>query len=55
MCKRCIDIDNKIDRYRRITLFTDELTRERVAGLIDDLQAEKATLHPEQRKTVPRI
>jgi hypothetical protein len=49
MCQRCIEIEDKIGRYRRLTTLTDELTKERIAELIDDLKQEKAALHPEQQ------
>jgi hypothetical protein len=51
MCDKCDELDKKIDQYRRILLsIGDQITVERLAGLIGDLQAQKATLHPEQKQ-----
>jgi hypothetical protein len=47
MCERCIEIDSKIERYQRLTAFTDQLTRDRIAELVGDLRREKAALHSE--------
>ena len=49
MCEKCADIDNTIERYRRILLaIGDQLTIDRTKEMIADLQAQKAALHPEQ-------
>jgi hypothetical protein len=49
MCEKCTDIDNTIERYRRILLaIGDQLTIDRTKEMIADLQAQKAALHPEQ-------
>jgi len=49
MCDKCTDIDNTIERYRRILLaIGDQLTIDRTKEMIADLQAQKAALHPEQ-------
>ena len=51
MCDQCDELDAKIERYRRIVEpVVDPLTKERVNKLIEDLKAEKAKLHPEQKK-----
>jgi hypothetical protein len=49
MCEQCVEIDQMIERYRRITkAINDSLTVERAKELIADLKAKKAALHPEQ-------
>jgi len=51
MCKRCSELDDKIQHYQRIsTHLTDQLTLDGIAGLIKQMLAEKATLHPEQEQ-----
>lgn len=50
MCKRCAELDGKIEHYQRIsTHMTDQLTLDGIAGLIKQMMAEKAALHPEQK------
>ncbi len=50
MCEKCDELDEKIEHYRKILLsIGDQITVERLAGLIGDLQTQKATLHPEQK------
>jgi hypothetical protein len=51
MCDKCNELDKKIEHYRLILLsISDQITVERLAGVIGDLQAQKATLHPEPRQ-----
>jgi hypothetical protein len=51
MCDKCVEIEKKIEHYRRIvSRVMDPLTNERVAELITDLEAQKAALHPEREK-----
>jgi hypothetical protein len=51
MCKRCSELDDKIQHYQRIsTHLTDQLTLDGIAGLIKQMLAEKAALHPEQEQ-----
>jgi hypothetical protein len=51
MCDKCDELDKKVEHYRRILLsIGDQITVERLAGVIGDLQAQKATLHPEQKQ-----
>jgi hypothetical protein len=50
MCERCAELDGKIEHYQRIsTHVTDQLTLDGIAGLIKQMLAEKAALHPEQK------
>jgi hypothetical protein len=50
MCERCVELDGKIEHYQRIsTHVTDQLTLDGIAGLIKQMLAEKAALHPEQK------
>jgi hypothetical protein len=49
MCDKCVEIDEKVEHYRRlVALITDQLTNERLGELIADLLAQKVALHPEQ-------
>jgi hypothetical protein len=51
MCDKCAKLDKKIEHYRGMTLaIGDQLTVERIKALIEDLQAQKAVLHPEQEQ-----
>ena len=51
MCGKCAEFDKKIDHYRQMVLSNgDQVTVERIEALIADLQAQKATLHPEQKQ-----
>jgi hypothetical protein len=51
MCDKCVKLDERIDRYRRISSsITDQLTIDRIKDLIAELQAQKATLHPEREE-----
>ncbi len=51
MCDKCQELDKKIEHYRSLVArVTDQLTNERVAKLIEEMQAQKAALHPEQEK-----
>lgn len=51
MCGKCAELDKKIDHYRQMLLsIDDQVTVERIEALIADLQAQKATLHPEQKQ-----
>jgi hypothetical protein len=51
MCDKCAELDKKIEHYRLIPLsIGDQITVERIEALIEDLRAQKATLHPEQKQ-----
>lgn len=52
MCDKCIDLDDKMEHYRRIaSRINDQLTLDRIKELIAELENEKAALHPEQPKS----
>jgi hypothetical protein len=49
MCEKCTEIDQMIERYRRILLsISDQVTVDRTRQLIADLRDQKAALHPER-------
>jgi len=51
MCDKCAELDEKIEHYRGLRpRITDPQTTEGLRKLIDDMQAQKAALHPEQEK-----
>jgi hypothetical protein len=48
MYDKCTEIDDTIERYRRILLaIGDQVTVERTKELIGELEARKAALHPD--------
>jgi hypothetical protein len=51
MCDKCIELDKKLEQYRRIaSSITDQLTIDRLNKLIRDTVAERAKLHPDQKQ-----
>jgi hypothetical protein len=47
MCEKCANIDRKIAHYRGLTVaIGDRLTVDRINALIEELQTQKAALHP---------
>ena len=49
MCDRCVELDEKIAHYQRISLaITDQLTLDGIKEAVEKLGAAKAALHPEQ-------
>jgi hypothetical protein len=49
MCEKCVALDAKIDRYQRMArMITDQRTLDGIAKAIEEANAEKAALHPEQ-------
>jgi hypothetical protein len=51
MCEKCVQIDQKIERYRSVVRsITDQLTVDGVKKLIAGLEAQKAALHPERQQ-----
>lgn len=52
MCAKCDKIDAKIIRYKRIaSQLNDKVLQEGLTGLLEQLMAEKASLHPTVDKT----
>jgi len=50
MCDKCQELDKKIERYRHLmTRINDQLAREGIEKLIEEMQAQKAAFHPEQK------
>jgi hypothetical protein len=51
MCEKCVEIDKKIERYRRILQsIGDKITVDRSKELIAVLEGQKAALHPERAR-----
>jgi hypothetical protein len=49
MCEICEELDNKIERYRNLIAWVaDAQTQEGIGKLIEEMQAQKAALHPER-------
>jgi hypothetical protein len=49
MCDKCIELDDKIEHYERISVsINDERTIDRIKKLVEQMKAQKAALHPEQ-------
>jgi hypothetical protein len=49
MCEKCVEIDGKIEHYRQLSgLITDQPTLDGIKRLIEQMEAEKQALHPEQ-------
>jgi hypothetical protein len=49
MCDKCTELDDRIERYLRISSsINDQLTIDRIKELIEDVRAQKAALHPDQ-------
>jgi hypothetical protein len=56
MCDKCDELDKRIEHYSRMLLsIGDQITVERIKALMGDLQAQKATLHPEQNSRPPQV
>jgi hypothetical protein len=50
MCEKCVEIDQKIERYRRLQQsILDQYTVDQTKQLVAELEGQKAALHPEQR------
>jgi hypothetical protein len=51
MCGECERIDVMIEHYREmLNPAVDQFTQGMVAALIEDLKADKVTLHPQEEK-----
>jgi hypothetical protein len=49
MCDKCVELDGKIEHYRRLSSrITDQPTLDGIKKLIEEINAQKAVLHPEQ-------
>lgn len=54
MCAKCDEIDDEIIRYKRIGSRTnDKILLEGLAGLLEKMMAEKASLHPDEPSRDP--
>ena len=50
MCDKCIELNKKIEHYRTISMrIYDDKTIEGIRKLIAEMEAERASLHPEGR------
>lgn len=50
MCDKCDEIDRKIAHFKDLAArILDPQTRDGIAELIAEQEAQKATLHPEQK------
>ena len=51
MCDKCIELDKRTAHFKDLAMrIMDPQTLEGARKLIEDLQAQKAALHPEQKK-----
>jgi hypothetical protein len=51
MCKKCTELDRKIEHYQRLTSsIIDQRTIDGIDQLIKNMEAEKARLHGEPNK-----
>jgi len=50
MCDKCIELDDKIEHYERISVsINDQVTIDRIKKLVEQMKAQKAALHPERK------
>jgi hypothetical protein len=51
MCEKCAELDSKIEHYRFMaSRITDQAMHDGIKELIEQMQAQKVALHPEQSK-----
>jgi beta-phosphoglucomutase-like phosphatase (HAD superfamily) len=51
MCEKCIEIDDKVERYQRLSSrINDQPTIDGIKELIEQMKAEKVALHPAQKQ-----
>jgi beta-phosphoglucomutase-like phosphatase (HAD superfamily) len=51
MCEKCVELDSKIERYQRMaSRVTDQPLLDGIKELIEQMQALKVALHPEQEQ-----
>jgi hypothetical protein len=55
MCDKCVELDKKIERYRRVSSsLADQTTIDRIKALIDELQTQKSSFTlSRNRKAIP--
>jgi hypothetical protein len=47
MCERCREIDERVEHYRQLAAgLTDRQSLDAIENIINELQQEKAALHP---------
>jgi hypothetical protein len=50
MCDKCVELDEKIAHYERIrSSINDQLTIDRIKELVEQMQAQKSDLHPDDQ------
>jgi hypothetical protein len=50
MCEKCAELDAKIEYYRNLSAkILDQPMLDGIKALIEEKQAQKAALHPEQK------
>jgi hypothetical protein len=48
MCEKCVEFNGKIEQCERLAASVgDDLTIDRMKGLIEEMKIQKAELHPE--------
>jgi hypothetical protein len=51
MCDKCVELDRKIEHYRKLSLaISDRLTVEGITDRIKEMEARKLEFHPEQNE-----
>jgi hypothetical protein len=51
MCEKCTELDSKIEHYRFMaSRIADQAMLDGIKGLIEQMQAQKVALHPEQEQ-----
>jgi hypothetical protein len=51
MCETCVELDKKIEHYRNMaSRITDQQMLDGIKVLIEQMQAQKVALHPEQKE-----
>jgi hypothetical protein len=51
MCDKCVELDEKIEHYRKLaSAVSDRITVERIADLIKSMEARKLRFHPERKR-----
>jgi hypothetical protein len=51
MCDKCVKLDKKIEHYETmIVSIGDRVTVDRLMAMVENLQRQKAELHPEQKQ-----